>query len=169
MMARMSLPQPSFPEPELDQTRDPSRRPGFYFADLRALARRAATEAARTRDLSPPAPRRLISQPKIIGAALLFDLGALLASGALTYFHALGGAEPEPKFLAWGLVLTTAVALFTLRSRWSYTIRALADFPRQSLSLTLAFALAIAIWDADCVLAGAVDMDFLRRWSLNFC
>ena len=45
---------------------------------------------------------------------------------------------------------------------------ALATFPRQSLSLALAFALAIALWDADCVLLGSVDMDFLRRWSLDW-
>jgi Undecaprenyl-phosphate glucose phosphotransferase len=32
----------------------------------------------------------------------------------------------------------------------------------------LAFALAIAVWDADCVLAGTIDMAFLRRWSLDW-
>ncbi|PPQ27272.1 undecaprenyl-phosphate glucose phosphotransferase [Rhodoblastus sphagnicola] len=133
---------------------------------MRALARRVAAEAARDIDVPPPA--RAVSQPAIIGAALLFDLGAFLASGILSHMRALGGAAPDLKFLIWGLFLATAVGMFTLQARWTYTIRALADFPRQTLNLMLAFALAIAIWDADCVLAGFEQTAFLRQWSLDW-
>ncbi|MCW2273601.1 Undecaprenyl-phosphate glucose phosphotransferase [Rhodoblastus acidophilus] len=167
MMTRMSLPQPSCPKPDLNQAREAALRPEFHFADLRVVAGRAAAEAARGRDHAP-ARGRAISQPMIVGAALLFDLGVILASGALTYLRALDGVEPDLALLAWSLTLTTAVALFTLRARWSYTIRALADFPRQGLDLALALALGLAIWDASCVLAAPIDMGFLRQWSLDW-
>jgi Undecaprenyl-phosphate glucose phosphotransferase len=165
----MSLPQPSFPDFERnpDDARARARRPEFYFADLRALARRAAAEAAQTHDLPPPV-RRALSQPAIIGATLLFDLGNFLASGVLSHERALGGAAPDLKLLLWGLALATAVGLFTLKTRWSYTIRALADFPRQALNLALAFALAIGALDAVCVLAGVDASAVLRRWSLDW-
>jgi Undecaprenyl-phosphate glucose phosphotransferase len=167
----MSLPQPSYPDsdPPRDAARERGARPDFYVADLRALARRAAADAARKHDLPLPR-RRSVSQPAIIGAALLFDLGNFLCSGVLSHMRALEGAgqnlNPNLNFLIWGLTLATAVGLFTLQARWTYTIRALADFPRQILNLFIAFALAIAAWDAACVLAGFESSAFLRQWSL---
>jgi len=159
----MSLPQPSFPE--FDGPPDGARgKAEFYFADLRALARRAAAEAAQQ---AAPAPRAL-SQPAIIGATLLFDLCAFIGAGALSHMRALGGDAPEPALLIWGVALATAVGLFTLQARWTYTIRALADFPRQVINLALAFALAVAIWDADCVISGFERTAFLRQWSLDW-
>jgi Undecaprenyl-phosphate glucose phosphotransferase len=163
----MSLPQENFSDSGRDSDDAGPRRPEFYFADLRALARRAADEAAQSRALPPPA-RRAISQPAIIGAALLFDLGDFLVSGALSHQRALAGAPPDLTLLAWGLAGVTAAGLFALHARWSYTIRALADFPRQALNLALAFALAIALWDAACVLANLDGAAMLRRWSLDW-
>ena len=173
----MSLPQhfvpkPARPEPsrlENPRSADDGRAPRqeFYFADMRALARRSAA-AARKPDLPALDRSQPLSQPAIIGAALLFDLGNFLASGVASHLHALAGAAPDPVFLIWGLVLASCVGLFVLHARWSYTIRALADFPRQTLSLVLAFALAIAAWDADCVFAGFEHPGFLRQWSLDW-
>ncbi|MCW2286404.1 Undecaprenyl-phosphate glucose phosphotransferase [Rhodoblastus acidophilus] len=162
----MSLPQPTCPKRDQNQARETARRPEFHVADLRLVVGLAAAE---TRRCDPaPKPRGAISQPMIVGAAFLFDLGAILAAGVLTYFGALYGVEPDLALLAWGLALTAAVALVALRARWSYTIRALSDFPRQGLDLAFALALALAIWNAACVQAGAVDMAFLRQWSLDW-
>jgi Undecaprenyl-phosphate glucose phosphotransferase len=168
-MALMSLPQPSRPEPfpEPAEPRARAPRQEFYFADLRALARKSAA-SARPLDLPAPDLSQPLSQPAIIGVALLFDVGNFLVTGVVSHLHALGGLLLDPRLLVLGLVLTTPIGLFVLHARWTYTIRALADFPRQTLSLTLAFGVGVAAWDANCVLAGFDQTAFLRQWSLDW-
>ncbi len=136
------------------------------IAGLRAMVEAAGT-ARPAQDL-PMSRAKPVSQPALIAAMLLFDLGNFLSCGLVAHMRALGGEIPNAVFLSWGLTLTTAIGLSILAVRWSYTIRALGDFPRQAATLALAFSLALAGWCADCVLAGFDHVPFLRDWCAHW-
>ena len=59
-------------------------------------------------------------------------------------------------------------ALYVLQARWSYTIRSLGSFPRQSVNLLLALVAALVVWNAACVLTGSGEPYVLRQWSLRW-
>jgi Undecaprenyl-phosphate glucose phosphotransferase len=114
--------------------------------------------------------RARISQPLVVGALLLFDLLNFPLSGWLA-LRSLGGVDQmERAFVGCGLAAATLVGILVLHGRWSYTIRAPGDFPRQLVSLVLAFAAALAAWDGACVFAGpgVAPLALLRPWSLRW-
>ncbi|MDI4640831.1 undecaprenyl-phosphate glucose phosphotransferase [Rhodoblastus acidophilus] len=145
-------------------------RPAFHVADLTRLRRpetAPGVEPWRGKAIPPDAR---ISQPLLVGALLLFDVLNFPASGLLAYL-----ATSAPRSLDWNevwasLAVVTLVGLAALHARWSYTIRAMGDFTRQSLNLTLAFGGALALWNAGAVMAGFGAPELLRGWTLAwFC
>ena len=114
--------------------------------------------------------RSRISQPLVVGALLLFDLLNFALGGFLAFCLTPGAAETDGLFPACGLVAATLVGVLVLQGRWTYTIRAVGDFPREGLSLFLAFATALVAWNGLCVLAGfgEAQQALLRPWSLRW-
>ncbi len=157
--------------PSVDPSADPSTdqwsRPAFLVADLHA-ARAAPQEKARRENDAPEADKATISQPLVVGALLLFDCLNFIASGLVAFLSAATTLRGDVSLLAAGIFAVTAIGLFVLRSRWAYTIRAVANFPRQSFSLMVAFVAALAAWDAACVLTGAGEPGLLRLWTLRW-
>jgi Undecaprenyl-phosphate glucose phosphotransferase len=114
--------------------------------------------------------RPRISQPLVVGALLLFDLLTFALGGFLAFWLTPGAAEAGGLFPFCGLVAATPIGILVLRGRWCYTIRALGDFPRQGLSLVLAFVAALVAWNGLCALAGPGEAQhtLLRPWSLRW-
>jgi Undecaprenyl-phosphate glucose phosphotransferase len=114
--------------------------------------------------------RTKLSQPLLIAILLIFDIGAILLSGGLAYAFSADsiGSAFYPLACACGVVL--AAALTVLKSRWAYTIRAVSDFPRQSVSLALALAFGLIVWCALAAMTGFADNhgDLLRLWTLRW-
>jgi Undecaprenyl-phosphate glucose phosphotransferase len=129
---------------------------GFSFAEP---ARRGAHDQ-----------RPRISQPLVVGAILLFDLLNFALSGFLAFRLSPGAVNADGLFAASGLAAATPVGILVLQMRWTYTIRALGDFPRQGLSLALAFVAALVAWNGLCVLMGPGEAQqaLLRPWSLRW-
>ena len=155
-------------ESSADFSNDLGSQPAFFVADLRAA------RAAPSPDLSPKPPRlndaadpfaATVSQPLVIGALALCDGLTFLAAGLLAYFSIIPPFAADWSLLAASLIGVTAVGVTVLSRRWTYTIRAIGNFPRQSFSLALAFVAALALWDAGCVLTGAAEPDILRSWT----
>jgi Undecaprenyl-phosphate glucose phosphotransferase len=140
-------------------------QPAFHVVDLHRAVGRGAYGARGGAGSTAPAGAR-ISQPLLVGALLLFDLLNIPASGYFAYVSAATLWPPEAGVLAAGLAVTTLAAIVALRARWSYTIRAMGDFPRQSLSLALALGGALALWTAGAVIAGVDEAAFLRGWAV---
>jgi Undecaprenyl-phosphate glucose phosphotransferase len=88
-------------------------------------------------------PRRLISQPSLISAVLLFDALIIAGAGVATHFAWSSGESS----LRWLLLISFGVAaasLAILGARWAYTIRALSFAPRQAVELALALMMSLA-------------------------
>ncbi len=136
--------------------------PAFHVADLSASARGVVEE--------PAAPGRAagerISQPLLVGALHLFDALNIPASGLVAYAAAAQTISLDGSWIWTSLAATTLIALAVLRRRYSYTIRAMGQFPRQAVSLGLALVLALAFWNAGAVLAGFSEPQFLRSWTM---
>ena len=133
--------------------------------DRRRAAERGAFSEREGAGPAAPAKAR-ISQPLLVGALLLFDSLNIPASGYAAYLVAAAPQPPDAGLLTAGLAATTLLAILALQTRWSYTIRAMGDFPRQSLNLALALGGALAFWTAAAVIAGFDDVGFLRGWTL---
>ncbi len=88
-------------------------------------------------------PDRLVSQPAIISAVLLFDFVAIAGAGVVTNaVCSTSGAPMQFAYLdSFGVA---AGALAILGARWAYTIRALASVVRQAANLGLALMLSFA-------------------------
>ena len=170
LMRFASDPSPGSKTPTEPSADGWSKQP-FRVADLRAIAASQAPHAEspgdRGQDAKAPAP---ISQPRVIGALLLFDLVSFAASGFLSYFSVVGREEVDWRFLSLGAFAVSVLGVYVLKARWSYTIRALGNFPRQFFSLAVALILSLAAWDASCMLAGASDpqLTTLRLWTLHW-
>ncbi|MGO9392496.1 undecaprenyl-phosphate glucose phosphotransferase [Rhodoblastus sp.] len=117
-----------------------------------------------------PEMARRISQPGIVGVLLVFDLLNFSANGFLSALAVTGPAKADGLFAVCGVFTMTAVGIWVLHWLWSYTIRAPGDFLRQSFNLLFAFAAALALWDAGCVLAGLgqAQLALLRPWTLRW-
>jgi Undecaprenyl-phosphate glucose phosphotransferase len=144
-------------------------RPAFHVADFRAASADQAGEAEHVRGEGVTAKAR-ISQPAVIVALLLFDQVNFFATGLLSYLSVIEPADFDWRFFGPGALLVAVVGGFVLKSRWTYTIRALGNFPRQSLSLAIALILALAAWDAGCILVGVGEPQLasLRLWTLHW-
>jgi Undecaprenyl-phosphate glucose phosphotransferase len=141
-------------------------RPAFLVADLSSVsASLAAARENAARDFAADAGRQ-IPKSLFIGAKFLFDLAIFLLSGFFAYRSVVGPLGMDWSFLAAGLAIATLAGLVILRARWSYTIRAMGDFPRQTWALFLAYAGGLALWTCACVLADAVEPYVLRNWVL---
>ena len=140
-------------------------QPAFHVVDRRRAAERGAFSEREGAGPAAPAKAR-ISQPLLVGALLLFDSLNIPASGYAAYLVAAAPQPPDAGLLTAGLAATTLLAILALQTRWTYTIRAMGDFPRQSLNLALALGGALAFWTAASVIAGFDDVGFLRGWTL---
>ncbi len=119
---------------------------------------------------APPKTAMRMSQPRIVGALLLFDLLNFAANGFLSALAVAGPTQADGLLPSCGVFTMTAVGIWVLHGLWSYTIRAPGDFARQSFNLLVAFAAALALWDAGCVLAGLgqPQLALLRPWTLRW-
>ena len=157
----------SEPEPPADAEPSTFSRPAFYAADLtRAFARNAADEAVARPKAPALPPEERISQPRLVGALLAFDALNILASGLGAYLGASTSLSMDWSMVWASLGAVTLFGLAALQARWTYTIRAMGQFARQSLSLALALGGALALWLAGCVLLGFAAPDLLRAWAL---
>jgi Undecaprenyl-phosphate glucose phosphotransferase len=95
-----------------------------------------------------PAPvvpaNRLISQPAVISAVLLYDFLAIVGAGVVTYDAWHSGEKNDLRFLAFTSLGVWLGALSLLGARWAYTIRALSSAPRQAVDLAFALLLSMA-------------------------
>ena len=157
---KYSMPAESSGDPSDDQW----SQPAFFVADMSAARAAPPARAPRVNDVADPVSAT-ISQPLVIGALALFDHLNFVASGILAYFSVIPPFAADWRLLAASLAGVTASGIYVLSRRWTYTIRAIGNFPRQSFSLMLAFIAALALWDAGCVLAGASEPDILRVWT----
>ena len=136
--------------------------PAFHVADMAAAARSAAQDSP-----APGlAPEERISQPVLVGGLQLFDALNFPVSGLLAYLSAAQSMSLDGAWIVTSLAATTLIGLAVLRERYAYTIRAMGNFPRQAVSLALAFGLALALWNAAAVLAGFSEPHLLRAWTL---
>ncbi len=162
-VSRVSSASPSAAETEADWS------PAFHVADLSmARGRPVADREPTRRDEAPADDVATISQPLIIGALLLSDVSNIAASGFLSYRYVVGPMALDWSLFLCGFATVTLVALYVLQARWSYTIRALGSFPRQSVNLLLALVAALVVWNAACVLTGSGEPYVLRQWSLRW-
>ena len=144
-------------------------RPAFQVVDLSHALGRGPAPGGETARRVPPWDKR-ISQPLLVGALLLFDVLNIPAVGFAAY-RAQGARQAlDAGPLAASLAVATLLAIVALRARWAYTVRAMDNFPRQSLSLALAVGGALALWTTGAVLSGFAAPDLLRGWILAwFC
>ena len=87
---------------------------------------------------------RLISQPAVISAVLLYDFLAIVGAGVVTYDAWHSGEKNDLRFLAFTSLGVWLGALSLLGARWAYTIRALSSAPRQAVDLAFALLLSMA-------------------------
>ena len=163
LVAKFSPPGETPPEPS---AKFPRQREFPVGASAHELADPAAPEA----DGGPELVKSRISQPLVVGALLLFDVVNFPLSGLLA-LPSLAGVPPTDAALdACGLAAATMVGILVLHRRWSYTIRATGDFPRQGYSLLLAFVTALAAWAGFFVLAepDPTRLALLRPWGLRW-
>lgn len=144
-------------------------RPAFHVADM-AAANCLPLPDGETRGQTPRRPAEArISQPLVVGALFLFDALNFSACGFLA-FRAI--ATPS-LWLEWdwlwpNLAFVTLVGLALLQARWSYTIQAIANFPRQCFSLAVALGGALALSNAASVMIGIGESQVLREWTLHW-
>lgn len=144
--------------------------PAFHVADLSAPDRLTQPELD-ARDNAPQlSAEARISQPRIVGALLLFDLLNFPVSGFLAYRAAAPSLSLGWDWFWVNLAAVTLIGLAVLQTRWSYTIRAMTDFVRQSFSLALALGGALALSNAASVMIGVGESQLLRVWTVMwFC
>jgi len=106
-------------------------------------------------------PDRLISQPAVIGATLLFDVLAVCLCGVATS----PGAQLELAPLVLQTIGVCGAFLAFLSLRYAYTIRALSSAARACFDVVLALALALAALIVVDALFGDVSAP-QRHWLL---
>ena len=115
----------------------------------------------------PPVAPRLVSQPPVIAAVMLFDLGAIIAAGGVT--HRLGHLSSEGDFryaivAAFGVA---AMAVAILAKRWAYTIRRLSSLTQQAVHVGLALAVSLSIYVISSVLIDPLAVP-QKSWLLSW-
>jgi Undecaprenyl-phosphate glucose phosphotransferase len=127
----------------------------------------AALNTSRTPVVSPD---RLVSQPAVIAAVLLYDAVVILLTGAVGWLYATtGSSEPAPALVP-TLLCVSASFLAILGLRWAYTIRALSSLARSCGELLLALCLAFAGLIVVSALLGAftsLQKNWLFYWLLS--
>ena len=126
----------------------------------------AARSAAQDSPAPGLAPEERISQPVLVGGLQLFDALNFPVSGLLAYLSAAQSLSLDGVWIVTSLVGDDADRAGRSTARYAYTIRAMGNFPRQAVSLALAFGLALALWNAAAVLAGFSEPHLLRGWTL---
>ncbi|WP_298352924.1 undecaprenyl-phosphate glucose phosphotransferase [Rhodoblastus sp.] len=128
----------------------------------RALERGLASGGQAARRVMPPDAR--ISQPLLVGALLLFDALNIPAGGFSAYLAQGAPQALDAGALAASLAVATLFAIAALRARWAYTVRAMGDFPRQTLDLAVALGGALALLTTGAALTGFAAPSLLRGW-----
>jgi Undecaprenyl-phosphate glucose phosphotransferase len=104
-----------------------------------------ASPARRRAPISPP--DQLISRPRAIGAAILCDVFAVMATGAGSLFFPASHVQPDliaPMVEIAEIVGVAGAFLALLALRWAYTVRALQSSMRSIASAALALFLALS-------------------------
>ena len=135
---------------------------------MRSAVSSPKTSSVSQAGASPRAPvalaSRLISQPIVIALLLAADLLAIIVLGALAHAH---WYEAANVWFVGALGVAAATTALILKSRWVYTIPALANPANQIAHVAVALVVALCCLVVGGVFAGA-DIAPLRGWISQF-